>query len=223
MDTTPTSPTKTFKSLAKPRPRGLWSLSRHSSGFTLIEILIVIGLIAAAIAMASPRLFKQEGNIKSAARRFMVMGKEIRNHARLSGKTYRLVLDLDPQEPKYWVEKSESRAVIDPDAPEKEKKAKEEAKEGEAPSTQWAMDEKIFKKKQTLPRGIYFGAVETLHMKAPVTDGIAYVHFFPEGLIEAATVQITDRAKKNWTLVFNPLSGQADILEETKSLKDITR
>jgi general secretion pathway protein H len=52
---------------------------------------------------------------------------------------------------------------------------------------------------------------------------MAYIHFFPEGFVEAAAVQITNGKSLTWTLVFNPVTGQADIIEQARALKDIQR
>ncbi|MBX2989279.1 MAG: prepilin-type N-terminal cleavage/methylation domain-containing protein [Bdellovibrionaceae bacterium] len=199
------------KTTSKPSPRS-------RSGFTLIEIMIVIAIIGAAIAIATPRLFKKDTNIKSVARQFLVLGKEVRNRARLSNATMRLVLDLDPAEPKYWVERAKGPQLIDPEAEEK----RDEEEDGKKPPM-WDMDTVLIKEKRKLPSGLYFGSVETLHMKAPQTEGVAYVHFFPEGLMEAASIQITDRKNLTWSLIYNPLTGQADIVESARALKDVNR
>lgn len=191
---------------------------RSQSGFTLIEIMIVLAIIGAALSIATPRLFQRKPNIKSATRTFLVLGKEVRNRARLSSSTMRLVLDLNPQEPMYWVEKSNGPQLIDPKA-EAEKK-KEDDKE--KPSL-WNPDEVLTPKKKSLPSGLYFGAVQTINMTSPQTEGVAYVHFFPEGVMEAASIQITDKKNLTWTLIYNPLTAQADIVQEARNLKDVAR
>jgi general secretion pathway protein H len=81
----------------------------------------------------------------------------------------------------------------------------------------------VTRKEQVLPSGLRFASLETANMKSPITSGTAYIHFFPEGFVEAAALQITDGKKLTWTLVFNPLTGQAEIVEKAQSLKDIQR
>ncbi|MGZ3771423.1 MAG: pilus assembly FimT family protein [Bdellovibrio sp.] len=188
-------------------------------GFTLIEIMVVLGIVAALITVAAPRLINKDVNIKSVARNIAVLSKEIRNKARLTNSTYRLAIDMDSKEAKYWIEKANGPQAIDPQAYEKEK---EKDKDEKAPPL-FQMDKSLIKKEKTLPGKLRFGSVETINMKSPMTSGTAYVHFFPEGFVEAAAIQITDGNKLTWTLVFNPLTGQADIVDKAQSLKDAQR
>ncbi len=190
-------------------------------GFTLIEIMIVLAILAAVLVVGAPRLVKKENNIKSVAHKFIVLSKEIRNKARLSNSTYRLVINIDPQDEKYWVEKANGPQPVDPEAMEKEREKSE--KDEEAPPPLFQIDKSVFKKEQSLPSGLHFASVETVNTKAPITSGVAYIYFFPEGFVEASALQITNGNNLTWTLVFNPLTGQADIIEKASSLKDIQR
>lgn len=189
-------------------------------GFTLIEIMIVLAIIASMIALVAPRMIRKDGNIKGVTREFIVMSKEIRNKARLTNSTFRLAIDFDGKGNKYWIEKANGPQPVDPEGYEKAKE-KEDTKDGPPPLFQ--QDKSIIKKERTLPDGLRFGSVETTNMKSPMTTGVAYVHFFGEGFVEAAAVQITNGNNLTWTLVFNPLTGQADIIEKAQSLKDIQR
>ena len=91
-------------------------------GFTLIEIMIVLAIMAALITVGAPRLLKNnEGNIKAVARNFIVLSKELRNKARLTNSTYRLAISMEADEPKYWVERANGPQAVDPEAYEKEK------------------------------------------------------------------------------------------------------
>lgn len=182
--------------------------------------MIVLAIVAGLITVAAPRLMKKDGNIKPVARKFIVLSKEVRNKARLANSTYRLAIDMDSKEGKYWIERANGPQPVDPKAYEKAKETKDRE---DQPPPLFQMDKSLFKKEQTLPKGLRFGSVETVNMTSPMTSGIAYVHFFPEGFVEAAAIQITDGNKLTWTLVFNPLTGQADIIEKAQSLKDTQR
>lgn len=180
--------------------------------------MIVIGIIAVAMAIGAPRLLKKDNKIKPVARHLMVLAREVRNRARLTNCTMRLAFQMDPTSGQYWVEKGSGPKLIDPHADEK----KDDDKDEEKKPKDYQIDSLLTKKKQDLPNGFRFASVETTNAKQPATEGMAYVHFFPEGQMEAAAVQITN-GEMTWTLMFNPLTGQADIIEEAKSLKDAAR
>jgi general secretion pathway protein H len=79
------------------------------------------------------------------------------------------------------------------------------------------------KTEKKLPPNLKFSQVETINMTEPITSGLAYIHFFPEGMMEASAIQISDNKNGTWTLVFNPLTGQADIIEKAATLKNLER
>ncbi len=192
--------------------------AKRSLGFTLIEILIVLGIIAAIMAFSFSRIRKNENNIRSVARNLIVMSKEIRNHARLTNSTMRLVIQIDPDKPKYWVEKSSGHEIREANSKEKiEVKSSSE----DEPKTTFQLFKTLTKKQKELPKGLFFSSVEVINQDI-VSDGYGFIYFTPEGFVDAAALQITDK-KNTWTLIFNPLSGQADFLPEAKSLKDISR
>lgn len=196
----------------------------NKRGFTLIEVMIVIAIIAGLIAVGAPRLLKKDANMKTVARQLTVLVKEIRNQAKLFNSTYRLVIRIEQGHESYWVEKSNGPALIDTEKlkEEYEGKNKSDTKDKDAPPPLFQIDKRLSKKEKTLPSNLHFAQVETINMSQPVTSGLAYIHFFPEGLLEASAIQITDN-KNTWTLVFNPLTGQADIVEKATNLKDISR
>lgn len=196
----------------------------NKRGFTLIEVMIVIAIIAGLIAVGAPRLLKKDSNSKAVIRQLVVLVKEIRNQAKLFNSTYRLVIRIEPGHESYWVEKSNGPALIDKEklVEEYEGKNKNDDKDKEAPPPLFQIDKRLSKKEKTLPSNLHFAQVETINMSQPITSGLAYIHFFPEGLLEASAIQITDN-KNTWTLVFNPLTGQADIVEKPVNLKDISR
>lgn len=191
----------------------------NNRGFTLIEVMIVLALLAALITFAAPRVFRTQNNIKAVSRNFIVLSREVRNKARLSNSTYRIVLKITDEESTYWVERASGPRTIDPEEAEREQ---EEDAENAAPPV-FQIDKSLIKKEKALPGDLRFASIETVNMDSPVTSGTAYIHFFPEGFVEAAAIQITNGKRLTWTLVFNPVTGQADIIEEAKSLKDLQR
>lgn len=196
---------------------------KSHKGFTLIEIMIVLAILAATIVVGAPRIFRTQDNIKSAATKMMSLAKEVRTKARLTNSTYRIVINIDEQEPTYWVERASGAQPVDPKLYEKLRDNKGKSQDENAPPPLFQMDKSILKKETSLPNGIRFKSLETISTQSPITAGYAYIHFFPEGFVEASALQIANAKNFTWTLVFNPLTGQADIVQKASSLKDIQR
>lgn len=195
---------------------------KSRSGFSLLEITVVLVIVGAIIAIAAPRLFDKRSETRKVFRDFIVAGKDIKSRAKLNGATYRMSFDLTEDSNTWWVEKSSRAIVISQAQLEKEAEARKN-KDTEAPPPPFQPDTSIFKDKQTLPSGYKFKQVESGSLDIVTTEGMAYIHFFPQGLIETAALQIEDPKGTVWTLVYNPLTGKSDIIPEAKSLKDLAR
>lgn len=193
-----------------------------SQGFSLIEIAIVIFIIGGLLSVALPRMQLKKIDTRKVIREITVTLKEVRNRAKLYGTTYRLAFRLDADNQAYWVEKSNNVTYIDKEALEK---ARSEAKssfredEKEKVPTAFQPDSGFFKKEQKLPAGYHFKLVEA--QNESYSDGMAYIHIFSQGFIEAALIQIEDPKKNIWSVTFNTLTGQAAIIPEAKTLKEI--
>lgn len=192
-------------------------------GFTLIEVMITIAILAGLVAIGAPKMFRKDGNIKTVARNITVMVKEIRNHARLFNATYRLVIRMEDGNNAYWVERGNGPVLIDPAKLQHDLENPKEKPEEGAPPPAFQIDKTMTKTEKKLPPNLKFSQVETINMTSPITSGLAYIHFFPEGMMEASTIQISDNKNGTWTLVFNPLTGQADIIEKAATLKNLER
>lgn len=195
--------------------------SRPPRGFTLLEIMVVLGILAAILALGVPRMNFRNGNVKTVVRQMSVLTREVRNQARLKNRTYRIVFRMAPNAPStYWIESADGPQMA-PSRETEEKLASLSSSE-ERPS-RFQKDEGIIKEERELPSGLFIGAVETARMGEPQTEGDAHVYFSPEGLVEKAAIQVTNRQQLTWTLIINPLTGHADIMERAARLKDISR
>lgn len=197
-----------------------------NNGFSLMEMVIVLVIIGSVMGLVLPRLLDKKSETRKALREFVIAGKDLRNRSKLNNVTYRLAFRLDENKQAWWVEKSNKIVFIDKKKLDAQREAAKSTfkndEEGKA-VPEFQPDTTIFKKEQVLPKGFRFKQIESGPQDLQATDGTAYIHFFPQGLIEASTIQIEDDKKNIWTLVFNPITGHSDIIPEAKSLKDLTR
>ena len=83
------------------------------------------------------------------------------------------------------------------------------------------LDQQILKKPQELPPGMIFQRVELASQKEPVTDGIVYIYFLPEGFVNESAIHLHFGEKQHWTIAIHPLTGRADIFHEDVSLDEL--
>ena len=195
-------------------------------GFSLLEITVVLTIIAAIFGLVGKGFFDKKADTRKVLRDFMIAGKDLRTRAKLNGTTYRLAFELDKGAQSWWVEKSNHGSLIDR---KKYEEAREKAKqtfakgEPEKKTSEFQPDTSIFKKKQVLPPGYSFIHIESGTQDLVVTDGLAYIHFFSQGLVETSAIQLEDNKKNIWTIIYNPITGQTDMIPEAKLLKDLAR
>ena len=187
-----------------------------SSGFTLIEVMLVLAIMSALLILGLPRLNRGNNNIKKVIRELAVLGKEVRNQARLKNQTFRIVF-RSGADSGYWIESAQGRVTakkITTDLNEEDKKEM-------AAKSPFKKVEKFFKTEKKLPAGLLIKKIETQSSPEANTEGLSYIYFTPEGLVEKSIVQIGNSDKLTWTLIYNPLTGHADIVEKAIELKDI--
>lgn len=189
-------------------------------GFTLIEILIVLGIISAVIVLGLGRVRKNDNNIKTTFRELTVLSKEIRNQARLTQTFFRLMIEIRPDKSRYWVEKGNGIEMKDPKL-ELKTEDEQETRGDDKKKSSFTLYKKLTKKEKTLPSGIKFKSLE-IQNSEPLTDGLGAIYYSPEGLVEASIIHITDD-KNTWSLLINPLTGIVDIADEEISLKDVIK
>lgn len=194
---------------------------RRNHGFTLIELLIVIAIIGSMGLLVVPKMssvFKV--SINNASREIASVARESFNSSILTGQVYRLVFDL--KENQYWVEFGPSTTLLDTqDTKEREERRKKFADPNEkAPPSEFALAQAVTRKKQTLPRGVKFEDVVTELTKDPLTEGVAYSHFFPHGISERTLIHLRDSSDHQVTLILSPLMGRTKVISRYVKLEE---
>jgi general secretion pathway protein H len=196
---------------------------RRPSGFTLIELMIVIAIVAILSAAALPALNSVTGaNARAAAGELSGAARYLFDTAALRHETCRLALDLDEGE--WWAECTKDRAYAarDPSsAPFREED--DAALEDRFPDERDAEKRRLLArprfaqfrdrlaKKQALPGGAAFADVWAEHQREPSSKGMAYVYFFPNGQAEAARIPIVD-GDNAYSVVTQPFTGRAKVV-----------
>lgn len=203
---------------------------RNNKGFSLIEIMIVLGILGAVIAVVAPKLSNRNNKTRAFLRQMTVLSRELHTRAKLNGTVYRLVLDLkdnnsDPNNPKvqtYWVEKSNGKAVLKADEEQNALKlAQEKSEEAGKDKRGFEMDASISKEPKEMPPGLFFDRVELSRIEKPITNGKAFIHYMPEGLVDEAAIHLKGDRNQAWTISIHPLTGKAELISKSVGLKEL--
>ncbi|MCB0355572.1 MAG: prepilin-type N-terminal cleavage/methylation domain-containing protein, partial [Bdellovibrionales bacterium] len=198
-----------------------------NKGFTLMEVMIVLAIMGAMVAMVIPRIGNRNNEIKSEVRKLSTLTRQIRSLAKLQNVTYRLVLDLgseNQQSSSYWVERSNNEVLLTEDREEKYMKSLGNSADEEQILNDpegFTLDKSLFKSPKKLPSDMTFSSVEITGYEKPLDAGKVYIHFFPSGRVEEAAIHLK-LDDFQWTLAIHPLTGKTDIASQFVSLKDIT-
>lgn len=188
----------------------------------------MVAIIAGAVALSLPYLSSRNSKTKAALREFVVLSRDLHTKAKLNGVTYRLVIELQPiratdaDGQSYWVEKSNTGTVIS-ESEEEETIAR--YKEGGDAIIRdprgFEKDTQVLKQPKTLPPGLKFTKIELTRLNRPVTEGRAYIHYLPQGLVDEAAIHIKSTDDRAWTIAIHPLTGKAELINQTRTLKEI--
>jgi prepilin-type N-terminal cleavage/methylation domain-containing protein len=180
-------------------------------GFSLIEMLVVVAIIAlfSLIALRSIGSYTRVG-LDTATRELAGTIKEAYNSTVITGKVHRLVYDL--KNAQYWVEVGPASVVLETkETLEKEARRKRYRKDEEKPKSAFGLDKTVTRKKVSLPTGVAFEDVLTQQNPEPLTEGIAYTHFFPQGFTEQTLIHLANESKQQITLAISPMVGRTDM------------
>jgi general secretion pathway protein H len=202
--------------------------SSSENGFTLIEMMIVLAIIAGLVALAMPYIGSRNSQTKKFLREFTVLSRELHTKAKLQGAVYRLVINMEGMDPNikkeqtYWVEKGKSNSVMKPNEEEDAlQKAKEAEGDKQGDTRGFEVDTATIKEPRKLPSGIVFDKVELARSPNPITQGKAYIHYMPQGLVDEAAIHIKGEKTQAWTISIHPLTGRAELISKPISLKEM--
>jgi type II secretory pathway pseudopilin PulG len=162
------------------------SAFRNRGGFTLIELTVIIVILGVMLTLIIPRLAELgEANLKRSARHLTGMIRFLKDEAQARKETYRLRFDVT--EGRYWVEKM---TFLNDKTVEFRRFSSEMATEGTLEG-------------QTTFRDIKVAS----HPDDP------YIQFSTNGWVEHAVIHLRNSEGLDFTLVVNPLTGNAELRE----------
>ncbi|MCC6766074.1 MAG: prepilin-type N-terminal cleavage/methylation domain-containing protein [Deltaproteobacteria bacterium] len=163
---------------------------RHaSSGFTLLELAVVLLILGIAASFLAPRLRDPEGAaLAASAERLATTARYLYDEAAYQRLPMRLNLDLDHQS--YFV------TVLggEPDAPE------------------FVPIDSPLARPVVLPDSVAFRDV-VLPAVGLVTEGVVFAQFSPEGWADPLVVHLRGRSGGEATMAIEPLTGRTRVAD----------
>ena len=180
-------------------------------GFTLSEVLIVVGLIALVMSLAMPGIgLVMKANINNSSRELATVIRAAHDEAILKGSVYRVAFDLDRGE--YWVEIGERDFLMrTSEQTEAERKLNERRNDDDKEKHKdvFQLAQLVTKKKRSLPLGVKFNEIFTSRSKDAIKGGVAYSFVFPFGFIEKTVIHLKDDMDRETTLVVSSVTGKS--------------
>jgi type II secretory pathway pseudopilin PulG len=206
--------------------------NRTDAGITLIELMVVMGIVAGLITAAALSIGSlTASDLRNEAMRMTSVMKYTWTQAAINNTQYRMVLDLDNNE--YSVQVTDSPvAAPAPQQQGDEGLLPEEAKELENEQNVEASDP--FRDGSSDPFGIYkaptyekvqnavfegrelkeglrFHHVWTVGNETPIRKGKVAVGFFPDGFQQQVIIVLTDGDNEFYSIANEPLTGRVKI------------
>jgi len=194
----------------------------QSRGFTLVELMIVVAVIAVLAAAVVPSVASLSGaDARKGAGELAGSLRYLFDTAALRHATCRMVLDLDGRTfgaecaPRLvGVARGEKAAAAQADDEELESRFPDE-RDAErrrllAASRFGGFSDRLLKKRE-LPGRTAIKEVRVEGRREPITEGKAYVHFFPGGQAERAFIEVADGSTL-YTVVVEPFTGRARVV-----------
>ena len=172
-----------------PQPRSTRVLSRSASGFTLLELAIVLLVLGIAVSFLIPRLRDVESTrLTASAERLATTARYLYDEAAFRQRPMRFNFDLDNQT--YWV------TVLNDDVDDPE----------------FVADGSSLASAVALPDAVAFTDV-VLPAVGTITDGVVFAEFTAEGYADPLVVHLQNRRGDYATVALDALTGRTRIAD----------
>ena len=221
------------------------SANNSRLGFTLLELIVAIALIGLLVGLAVPRLDRYlEIDMKKASNRLASTIRYLYNKSATERLYLRLVFDIGEQT--YWVEATRDPVMIaSPEEQERVAKLKEiEKRKSESPAAgaaekkteeggtelppplmpsepTFSKIEEYLLKPTRLPEDVFIKDIYVEHIPTAVAGGQVAIHFFPNGYVEEAIVNLRDEDDEvHYSLKTNPVTGEVSVESEYRRMEE---
>jgi prepilin-type N-terminal cleavage/methylation domain-containing protein len=183
------------------------SIVTRSEGFSLIEILIVIALLALITSVGIPALnnaFRADN--ESFARKMALLLREARDRAMLSDKLIRLRIDLENQQ--YWLEEAPSSYLLQK-PPERGLSERERQEREEKEAGAFRQLTELTGDRVSMPKGLRIVEVITPRERNPIREGQVDVYFYHNGSADGVSIHFEDEENVPHRLTLHPVTGHS--------------
>ena len=185
-----------------------------SSGFTLIEILITITLVALVTAIAIPSFtYVFRVSIDDFGRQLGTVNREARDYAILRDMVVRIRFSIADQA--YLVEAGPPTILLpsETDLEKMKKEARKEEKKDEKQSSPFQPIKDLTKDWKKIPANIRLVSISSPSVKQPIEEGEESIYYFPKGVAQTLVLHVEDQDKVQRSISFHPINSKVKIVE----------
>lgn len=205
-------------SAAAPRLTSASFRARHRAGFTLLEVMVVLVIMAGLASIAVMAASSMDNHRVSAeALRLSGMLRMVYGRSAINGIRYAVVLDLDNHS--WRVECSDENVLLDDtdqDAVTRSRERRYGSNDAEADpfglgTSQPTLAEcsEMLLESRPLRAGVKFRQVLTTHDEEPITSGTTTIGYFPNGYVERSLIWLqSEDGASVMTLSIDPMTGR---------------